>query len=313
MQTIGVLGVSGFVGSHVAALLSRRGYAVRGLLRHPDRDRGWIEDRVRSEAPVELVYADLTDRDSILAGLAGCDGAVMSAGVETQEPATVELMVGAANHTLDAAEAHGLDRVVFTSSTGSTNPPDGEPEIKREDAHWSDDAQQLAAGKFSPAAKTRMERTALERAASGPVRVAILNPSMIVGDSLSEEPSGVLRFLAAILEGERFGDSESIPDGSMSMIHVDDLAALHVAALEDDQARGRHFGVVQSWHWHDILEGLARVTPDYEAPAWPAGRPKARPTRFDTTKRDRLGVSLRGLDDMLADGVAAVRRRGLWG
>lgn len=68
---------------------------------------------------------------------------------------------------------------------------------------WSDPVQQLSVGKFSPAAKTLMERVALARGEAEGVRVAILCPSMIVGDSLSDTPSGVLRFLKAVLEARR--------------------------------------------------------------------------------------------------------------
>lgn len=96
------------------------------------------------------------------------------------------------------------------------------------------------------------------------------------------------------------------------MIDVRDLARLHVAALRTPEARGRYFGVVQSWHWQDILQALARVAPGYDAPRWPEDRPRTRPTQFDFTRRDSLGVELRGLDEMLEATVAELRRRDLW-
>ena len=127
---------------------------------------------------------------------------------------------------------------------------------------------------------------------------------MIVGNGLGDEPSQSERFFRSILNGERFSDRA--PDGSMSMIHVEDLAALHLAALDQGGARGRHFGVVRSWHWQDILDALARVAPAWTAPSWPEGRERARPTRFDTTRRDALGVELRGVDAMLGDLLAGM-------
>lgn len=75
-------------------------------------------------------------------------------------------------------------------------------------------------------------------------------------------------------------------------------------------ARGRYFGVVQSWHWQDILEALGRAVPTYSVPAWPTDKARARETRFDTTRRDSLGVALRGLDAMMADQVACMAARG---
>ena len=106
----------------------------------------------------------------------------MSAGVETQEPETITLMVAAAENVLNAALKLGIKRTVFTSSTGSTNPPEGEPPMKVETVHWSDSDQQISVGKYSPAAKTLMEKKALEMMAANPdLRVSIMNPSMIAG------------------------------------------------------------------------------------------------------------------------------------
>jgi len=309
-KPLAVVGVSGFVGSHVAALALDRGHPVHGTLRAPDGPASdWLRQRLGPRGELSLFAADVEDRDSLADAFAGCGSVVMSAGTEAQEPRTVELMTAAARNTLHAAAAQGIREVVFTSSTGSTNPPGGEPEVKVEAESWSDPEQQLAAGKFSPAAKTLMEQEALRLGDELDVRVVILNPSMIVGDTFGDEPSQVVQFLAQILAGARFADGA--PDGSMSMIHVDDLAALHLAALAHPEARGRHFAVVRSWHWQDILEALQRAAPHYTAPPWPSDRPRARVTTFDTTKRDALGVELRGLDEMLADAVEALQRRGL--
>mgnify|MGYP002821001003 CR=1 FL=1 len=304
-----VIGVSGFVGSHVAAELLDQGHAVHGTLREPEGPKGaWLRERLGSRGELTLTAAEVGDRDRLAAAMAGTEGVVMCAGVEAQEPRTVQVMLSAAENTLRAAHQHGITRAVFTSSTGSTNPPDGEPAIKREDEHVSDAGQQIAVGKYSPAAKTLMEHRALHLGAELGIRVSTLNPSLIVGCGISEQPSPAERWFGAILRGERMADRA--PNGSMSMIHVQDLARLHVAALQREEARGRYFGVVQSWHWQDILEALDRAVPAYRAPAWPEEETRTFPTRFDTRRRDSLGVPLRGLDAMLQDLVAGMRQRG---
>lgn len=306
-EAICVVGASGFVGSHVAAALLDRGYAVHGTLRQPDGPSGrWLREALGPRGELSLHAAELAAPEELQAAMKGCTGLAMCAGVETQEPATVKLMVGAAEHCLAAARAEGIGRAVFTSSTGSTNPPEGEPARKNELEHWSDPEQQESVGKWSPAAKTRMEKRALELA-DDDLRVAIMNPSMILGPSSSPEPPGGLKFLRAILLGERMKDGA--PDGSMSLIDVRDLAALHIAALERPEARGRYFALVQSWHWQDILDALGRVYPSYAPPAWPADRERARATQFDFTRRDQLGVELRGLDTILEGAVDDLRRR----
>ncbi|MFP4597795.1 MAG: NAD-dependent epimerase/dehydratase family protein [Persicimonas sp.] len=310
-ETICVIGVSGFIGSHVAAELLRRGYSVRGTLRNPEDKRDWLEAGLQpfatDDQTLSLHAANLRDQASLEAAMEGCSGVVMSAGVEDQEPDTVSLMLAAAANTLEAADAVGIDRVVFTSSTGSCNPPGEEPAVKRELDHWSDPAQQISVEKYSPAAKTLMERLAMGLGEKLGIRVCIMNPSLILGPAFQPDTPDSLAFLGKILRGERMG--QRAPDGSMSIIHVDDLAALHVSALEKDDASGRYFGVKKSWHWQDILEALDRVHPTYQAPDWPAGEERSEPTRYDLTRQDTLGVSVRGLDAILESAVDELMAR----
>lgn len=71
---------------------------------------------------------------------------------------------------------------MYSCLVGSTNPKDGEPAMKNEIDHWSDPEFQISRGKYSPAAKTLMDRAALEFGESHPdLRIVIFNPSMILG------------------------------------------------------------------------------------------------------------------------------------
>ncbi|MFK7915478.1 MAG: NAD-dependent epimerase/dehydratase family protein [Pseudomonadales bacterium] len=313
-QTICVVGVSGFVGSHVAAELLSRGYNVNGTLRNVDPGaHHWLLDQpgslAQSDRQLSLHSANLDNKDSLYAAMQGCSGVVMCAGVEGQAPATVDLMVGGAENVLDCALALGIDRAVFTSSTGSTNPPEGEPNLKNEVEHWSDPEQQIAAGKYSPAAKTLMDRAVLEKmaASDGRLRTCVINPSLIVGPAFAPTPVNSLKAFQAIIEKRRHG--ERIPNGSMSLIDVRDLACLHVNALERDSVSGRFFGVKRSWHWQEILAALHRAYPEYEPPVFPKNEQPVSPTRFDLSRQRSLGCELRDLDAMLEAVVQELGRR----
>lgn len=315
-DSICVVGISGFVGSHVGAQLLKRGYNVHGTLRDASSDASaWILEQLpnqaKGSAELHLHSAQMSDKSSLMDAMQGCSGVIMCAGVEKQEPATIELMVGAANHVADCALALGIQRAVFTSSTGSTNPPQGEPETKNELDHWSDPEVQKKAGKFSPAAKTLMDQTALERMyrSGGKLRVSVLNPSMIAGPAFQKEPVASLRAFQAIIQGRRF--EQRIPNGSMSMIDVRDLANLHVNALENEAANGRYFGVKQSWHWRDILAAVKRAHPEYLMPDFPADDTPVRATQFDLSRQDTLGCEIRGLDDIVQGVVGELKRRSM--
>ena len=132
---------------------------------------------------------------------------------------------------------------------------------------------------------------------------------MITGPALSPEPPGGHRFLAALLRGERMADR--VPNGSMSMIDVRDLAALQVAAFEDEGASGRYFTVRRSWHWKDILAALQRLHPAYTAPTLPEDVEPARPTGYDLSRMESLGVDVRGLDAILGGVVEDLVARGM--
>jgi nucleoside-diphosphate-sugar epimerase len=311
-----VIGASGFVGSHVAAALLERGYTVHGTTRPESLPgkRAWLTERLGARATggarLELFGAHVRDEAALRAALAGCGGVFMCAGSERRDPSTIELMVGAARATLSAARAEGVGAAVLTSSTGSTNPPGPEPRPKREGEHVSDPMQQLAAGKYSPAAKTLMEAVALRVAeeSEGALRVAIMNPSLILGPAYQPELPASLAFLARIITGERM--AEAIPPGSMSVVDARDLAALHVAAYEDPAASGRYFAVKRSWPWREILHTLAAVHPDYTPPDTPAPADPPAPTEFDLGRQASLGVTLRGLEDILRGAVDELVGRG---
>lgn len=313
-ESICVIGVSGFVGSHVAAELLSRGYNVKGTLRNASSEASqWLLEQLPAQATasaqLSLHSADIANKDSLLEAMQGCTGVVMCAGVEQQDLGTIDLMVGAANNVADCALSLGIKRAVFTSSTGSTNPPDGEPETKNEMDHWSNPEVQQAAGKFSPAAKTLMDQTALARMedSNGKLRISILNPSLIAGPAFQKDPVASLRSFQAIIEKRRH--AERVPNGSMSMIDVRDLAKLHVNALESDTAEGRYFGVKQSWHWQDILDAVKQAHPEYVVPPFPEDETRARATQFDLTRQNSLGVELRGLDEIVQGVVVELKRR----
>ncbi len=315
-ETICVVGSSGFVGSHVAATLLARGYDVHATLRNAGGpNAGWLMSDVASAgeggAQLTLFTADVYDPDSLKRAMSGCSGVIVCAGSPVIEPETIDLMVAVGENCCDAALETEIARIVITSSTGSTNPPEGEPELKDEIDHWSDADLQLTQKKFAAVGKTRLDRIVLGRmqASGGALRVCTINPSMITGPAYQPEPVVGHQRFAAIIKDERFADS--IPNSSMSMVDARDLAALHVAALERDDANGRYFGVRQSWHWREILQALQRVWPAYRMPPIDPDEVAVRPTQFDLTRQNSLGVTLRGLDEMLEAHVQELVRRAM--
>ena len=313
-ETICVLGISGYVGAHVAAEALSQGFNVKGGLRDPaGRDTAWLEvmaqKKAKNESELSLHHYDIERPETLPALLADTVGVICSAGTEKQEPETTQIMTEMAESVCDAAIVAGLP-AVFTSSTGSTNPPGGDPELKNEIDHWSDEDLQLRQGKYAPLGKTRLDKIVLQRMQNNPpFRGCTINPSMICGPCWQSEPVRGLKSYAAIIKGERL--SEQVPNSSMSMIDARDLAEMHVASLMNKKARGRYFGVKQSWHWRDILAAIEKQVPQYTMPPIDPDEVPVRPTAFDTSRRDSLGVNLRDLDAIIGSHVEAIRAHDL--
>ena len=311
-----VIGCNGFVGSNVTKELMARGYSVRGTVRDASSEtERWLRDYVSTAIGENRKFtihtADPHNAASLTEVMQGCVGVISCAGTTERKLETVDAMRSIGRNVCIAAIDAGVPVAVFTSSTGSTNPPEGEPKLKNEMEHWSDPDLQLAAEKFPAAAKTVYDRTILRHMeqSGGKLRCVTINPSMIVGPNPRPEPDGSLKLFKRLLNDNAF--SNGPPNSSMSLVHVQDLARLHIAALETPSARGRYFGLKKSWHWKDILQALGEIVDSFSPPEYSDEVELVRPTQFDFSRRDSLGVELRDLPEILKGGVDELNRRGL--
>eukprot|EP01062_Namystynia_karyoxenos_P066474 TRINITY_DN6039_c0_g1_i1.p1 TRINITY_DN6039_c0_g1~~TRINITY_DN6039_c0_g1_i1.p1 ORF type:complete len:335 (+),score=85.52 TRINITY_DN6039_c0_g1_i1:82-1086(+) len=327
-QVAAVIGATGFVGAHVSRCLLSKGYTVRGTARDLSK-AAWVTQLADgTPGKVELAEMTLTtEADGAEAAFAklltGARGAFFCAGFEKMEPATIDFMVNNALALVRAARAVGCPCVVLSSSGGSTNPPGlAASTPKNEVLHWSDPDKQKEAGRWSPAAKTLMELACLkevglskefkvvdEQAAAGAPRLCIMNPNLILGPQLhpGDVSGNSLPWVANILLGRAM--AEKIPNDSMSVIDVRDLALLNAACLEQESAVGRYFGVDRSWPWEELLAAFNAAYPPYKIPPRFEGE-STTPTQWDTTRRDSLGVKLRPLSETIESVVAYLIEKG---
>lgn len=323
-----VIGCTGFVGAHVVDCLLRHNWTVRGLSRAATK-ASWLQSLPSAKAAgsVSLINVDLQDVEALPKALdpafSGCSAVFFCAGTEKQEQSTIDFMVGSSQAVVASARKHGVECVVITSSGGSTNPPGLAAETpKNEVEHWSDPKQQISAGKFSPAAKTLMEISCLkavgrnqknvvvnEELAKGAPRLCILNPNLILGPQL--KPGGIsgnsLPWVAKILKGEAM--NVKVPNDSMSLIDVRDLAELHVACAEQTTASGRYFAVDKSYPWVEILSSFERAYTKFNMPPM-FEEPQKLPTQFDHTRKESLGIKLRTLDQVTQGVVDFLQQNG---
>jgi len=219
--------------------------------------------------------------------------------------------VDATVHLLEAARRAGVDRFVFSSSCSVYGTPAHVP---------VDESQPIAPESVYAETKAMVERVLHwygEVAGLRSVSLRYFNAAGASFDSrIGEDWTYALNLipvaLRALLLGERelqvFGDDYPTPDGTCvrDYIHVDDLAAAHVAAIDYLQAGGSttavNVGTGIGSSVREVLDGIERVAgqrvPHRVVPRR-AGDPAA--TFAETTRaREVLGwEATHGLDEIL--------------
>ena len=315
-KTICVAGPSGLVGSNIVRAGLERGYGVRGTLRDKNAPHKapYLNALAGASAGLRLFSAEMAEEGTFDSALAGTDCVFIACLIPTyagpsgkparemdDEQGYAEIIMPTVNGCLNilrSAVRQAVGNVVICSSTSSTNPMPPVP-IKNEVEHWSDEGEQCRAKKYTSAAKTVMEKAAIKFARENDLRLSIIMPTGMYGPVVLPEHmnNGPHAWLQRLINGDE-GQHREIPNDSSSMIHLHDLAALFLAAYEQPSARGRYYGVYDSWHWRDIYAELGKILPHMKMPE-PLAEPPVPPTGFDFTRRDSLNVAIRDIPTLL--------------
>ncbi len=203
-MVIAVTGATGFVGRHVAALLTRRGHRVRALARHPEAAR-------RACGPAtELVVGDLTQPAALATLVRDADAVVHLVGIIVEGGAATfrAVHVMGTERLLAATREGGVRRFVHMSAIGARDTPDA-----------------------TPYHRTKGQAEELVRASG--VSAAIFRPSIVSG------PGNVpIRMLARLHRWSPvvpvFGDARF----AMQPVWIEDVALAFARAAEDATVMG---------------------------------------------------------------------------
>ena len=316
-----VTGGNGFIGSAVVRALSARGQSIRCLLRNRSRI-----DRIR-DLPVERVTGDVRDPASVVAGMQGCDAVLHLAGLsrwaDIHSPLMEEVTVRGTINVLDSAEALGRLPVVFVSSTLAVN-GSREPAIHDEESSCTLDLDRYVYARAKREAEARCRQ-----AAARALPVVIVNPGEVYG------PDDTTLVTAGNLIDFARSSTVLVSRGGTSVVHVDDVSAGIIAALEKGRPGERYIlggenltirqlaeltlrilglrkRIRTAPNW--LLRGLAGVASSLPVslPFEPAIVPYA--TRYwfmDSGKaRRELGVTFRSAEETLAPTLHWLREAG---
>lgn len=241
-----VTGASGFIGSAVARAVQSSGAEVVAVV-EPGAD-----DRNLKAIDAERAEADIRDIAAIRAVCKGARFVFHLAAIYrfwSRDPRIFyDVNVGGTLNVLDAVKAAGCERLVFTSTVGVLglgNSRQGKP---ADETSRTDISHLFGHYKRS---KFIAEHEVLRAGAEG-LDVCLVLPTFPLGPGdLAPTPTGklVLDFLNGKMPG--------FADTALNVIHVDDLALGHLAALERGR-RGRSYILGgENLSMRDILRALA--------------------------------------------------------
>ncbi len=241
-----ITGASGFVGSAVARSLLQSGEHVRALVRGTSSRTNLADPRL------EVVAGDISDAASIGRAMTGTRYLFHVAAdyrLWARHPDDiVRTNVEGTRNVMNAALSAGVERIVYTSSVATlASRPNREP---------SDETLPLAAEAAIGAykySKVMAERLVEAMVAEQNLPAVIVNPSTPIGPGdVRPTPTGRIIIEAAA------GRMPAYVDTGLNLVHVDDVATGHVAALRKGRIGERYILGGQDVLLGDMLREIAR-------------------------------------------------------
>jgi nucleoside-diphosphate-sugar epimerase len=279
---------------------------------------------------LELWKADLLEPGSFDDVVQGASVVVHTASpflMGKRKDAQAELIKPAVDGTrnvLNAVNAaESVQKVVLTSSVAAMYGDSKDLENTSSGVFTEADWNTTSSTDHQPysCSKTLAERAAWEMCeAQNRWRLAVINPAFILGPSKTPRTdSESVKFITDMLTGRyKFG----VPDVSMGVVDVREVAKAHVEAAVRPNAEGRHILVNESKTLFEIGQifrariggkypfpnrmipkSLLYLVAPFEGLTWGFLRKNiGYPVRFDNTRsRERLGIEYRPVEDTLAE------------
>jgi len=241
-----VTGATGFVGAHVAQMAAAQGAELRLLTRSSSNVS-------RLPESADVVVGDLREPEKFASALVGCDALIhVAADYRLWVPDPAEMYranVEGTRTLLRLAREAGVRRVVYTSSVATMGFKKDGTVVDEETAVG--EADMIGHYKRS---KWMAEQVAMEAARAGQ-EVMVLNPTTPIG-SLDTKPTPTGRIVVDFLNGK----FPAYVDTGLNLVDVDEIARMHLVALERGRPGERYILGGENLTLKQILDRLAAIT-----------------------------------------------------
>lgn len=264
-----VTGATGFLGKHLVEQLRSRPDCP------PLRILNYGPCPWAGQPGFEVVDGDIRQRGDVERVVAGCGRVYHLAGWVSRDPSPetrekmVAIHVEGTRNVCEAALAHGVEKVVAVSSSG-TIAVSKRPHVFDETAPYP---EETVRGWHYYTSKIAAEQLALSYARKRGLPLAVANPALLLGpgDDLGSSTGDIALFLE--------GQVLAYPSGGMCFVDARDAAAGLVLVMERGRAGERYLLGGENWSFKQIIQTVGRIagksTPLLQPPPaiarWSAG------------------------------------------
>jgi dihydroflavonol-4-reductase len=259
-------GISGYIAMHCAKELLKRDYHINATVRNLDK----VEDIKNALSALSLdvnkiqfFQADLLSDDNWEDAMAGCEYVMHVASPyplnqPKDENVLIKPAVEGTERVVSLAIKNNVKKIVLTSSVVAVSVGHTKKEYSEED--WSFADKPIAAYAKS---KTLAEKKAWEliKNADTDTKLTVINPSGVIGPSLTSEISSTQLIIAGLMNG-RIPVNLPIHIG---YVDVRDVALAHIKALENPNSDGERIILSNTELWHKDVSKILKEG-GYKAP-----------------------------------------------
>jgi dihydroflavonol-4-reductase len=264
-----VTGASGFIAQQLILDLLEQGHAVRGTVRSLDKGealKSALASHSDRASEIELAVADLESDAGWAEAVAGIDvihhlASPFPMAIPKNPDDLIRPARDGALRVLRAAKRAGVRRVVLTSSGAAVAYGVRGPMPERfTEANWTDVSVTEDCRPYI-ASKTIAERAAwsyVEDEGKG-IGLTTVNPVGVFGPILSAQVKTSVDIIARMLDGRL----PLIPNVGIQVVDVRDVAATHIAAMNDPASIGERYIVADEYRsMRDMAAVLRAAFPE---------------------------------------------------
>ncbi|HTE10202.1 MAG TPA: aldehyde reductase [Chitinophagaceae bacterium] len=241
-----VTGGTGFVGVHCILQLLQKNYTVKTTVRSLSRKNEVLEmlktGGIHSFDKIEFVETDLTRDSNWDKAVEHCEYVLHVASpiglrVPKDENEMIIPAVGGTLRVLKAARDAGVKRVVMTSNFGAVGYSHTDSTKIITEECWTDPEEKgLSVYNKSKVLAEKAAWDFISREGGG-LELSVINPMGIFGPSLGPDLSSGFELLKKVLDGSM----KRIPNITLGIVDVRDVADLHIRAMTNPAAKGQRF------------------------------------------------------------------------